>query len=173
MPPATVEIAPLLGELLDTLSHEQQCLDRFRRLLDEEERAIRTLSQPGMTSATTGKLAVLDELRGHERHRTALVQRLATGWAVEADALTLRTIADRIAGPASDALRVRHRQLTHAIADVRQASDFNGTLVANSLACFRDMIGAAAPKAEAPLYSASGALRTASAADATIMERRG
>lgn len=154
------DVTPTIAELVSTLDQEQAGLDALLVLFDQEREAIRTLSSDALTSVNRAQLKLLGEIRAVEETRRAIVHRLAEEWAVDAERLTLRAIADRIGAPEAGRLLRRQDRLNEAIRAARDGSAFLGTLIADSLSLFREVLSiwqrGSAPR---PLYAQSGELQ--------------
>jgi flagellar biosynthesis/type III secretory pathway chaperone len=163
----------LVETLAEILTQEQQALESFLGLLRREQDAIRHLSSSKMTYVTAQKLNLLETVRVLEQRRSDAVARLADEWGVGEGELTLRAIADRIGVPEAGALLRQQDQLNKTIFEVRDASEFNGTLIGDSLDCFQRLLSACRIPEQPLLYSATGSLQTAPASEQAFVGRRG
>ncbi len=170
---ATVGILPLIESLIGVLTQEQTALESFLGLLRHEQDAIRTLSSSGMAEVTAQKLTLLEALRVLEQKRSEVVGQLAAAWGISEDDLTLRAIADRIEAQEAGALLCKQDQLNRTIIEVREASEFNGSLIAGSLDCFRQLLSACRVLEQPLLYSATGAWQPTQPSGQVVAGRRG
>jgi flagellar biosynthesis/type III secretory pathway chaperone len=163
----------LVETLAEILTQEQQALESFLGLLRHEQDAIRRLSSSGMADVTAHKLNLLETVRVLEQKRSEVVARLTDEWGVGEGELTLRAIADRVGAPEAGALLRQQEQLNKTILEVREASEFNGTLIDDSLDCFQRLLSACRIPEQPLLYSATGSLQTALASEQAFVGRRG
>jgi len=168
-----VGVTSLVEALTEILTQEQQALASFLGLLRHEQAAIRGLSSMQMAAITAEKLTLLEAIRLLEQRRSELISELSGEWDVDEDALTLRAVADRVGAPEAGALLRRQDQLKKTILEVREASEFNGSLVASSLDCFQQLLSACRPSEQPLLYSATGSLQPAPASGQAFVGRRG
>jgi len=168
-----VGITSLVETLAEILTQEQQALESFLGLLRHEQDAIRRLSSSGMADITVKKLNLLEAIRVLEQKRSEVVAQLADEWGVSEGELTLRAIANRVGAPEAGALLRQQDQLNRTIVAVRDASEFNGTLIDDSLDCFQRLLSACRVPEQPLLYSATGAWQSTSAAGQVVAGRRG
>jgi flagellar biosynthesis/type III secretory pathway chaperone len=164
--------SPSLSALIGLLEEQQARFEAFLTLLHEEQTAIKTISSTSLVAVNEAKLKVLEEIRLLEDKRGAAVARLAANWRVEPEGLTLRGIAERV-GPieAGTLLRLQDR-LNKAILAVRDATAFNGGLIARSLVFLNQGLDVwrVRPR-EAARYSPSGAIEAAATRSAFVEQQ--
>ncbi|MBI5410646.1 MAG: flagellar protein FlgN [Nitrospirae bacterium] len=165
--------SPLVETLIEVLAQEQGAFDKLLGLLGQEQKAVRTLSSQAMADANLQKLALLEEIGPLEQKRTEVVAELAAEWAVSREELTLRAIAERVGDQDGGALLRKLDQLNKTIAGVRDASEFNGSLIAGALDCFRQLLAACCIPERQTLYSATGSLQPALTSGQAFVGRRG
>lgn len=125
--------SPSISTLIDLLETQQARFEAFLKVLDRERAGIKSLASVSLVEISESKLALLEDIRLLEEKRSAVVCRLASNWGVQADRLTLRAIADRV-GPIESGLLLRlHERLNRVVTAVRDATSFNGELIARSL----------------------------------------
>ena len=125
--------SPSISTLIDLLEAQQARFEAFLKVLDHERAGINSFASASLVEISDSKLALLEDIRLLEEKRSAVVSRLAGNWGVQADTLTLRAIADRV-GPIESGLLLRlHERLNRVVMAVRDATSFNGELIARSL----------------------------------------
>ncbi|MEW6542384.1 MAG: flagellar protein FlgN [Nitrospirota bacterium] len=165
--------APLIEQLVEVLAKEQQGLEAFLAVLERERHAIKALSADGMAAATSAKLTLLETLGAIERQRAEVIAQLAREWSVEADQLTLRAIAERVEAREAGALLRMRDTLNRALAELGDANEFNGMVIAHSLACFEGGLSAGRVNPATPLYSAAGLLQMVQGPGEPTLARKG
>lgn len=169
----TVGTFPLIETLIEVLAQEQGALDKLLGLLSQEQKAVRTLSSQTMVDTTLQKLTLLEEIHSLEQKRMEVVVELAAEWAVSQEGLTLRAIAGRIEAQEAGILLRKRDQLNKTVTQVRDASEFNGFLIAGALDCFQQLLAACRIPEQQTLYSATGSLQPALAFGQAFVGRRG
>lgn len=175
MQPATATLASdarQIDALITVLGEEHRRLEALRALLKDEQQAIRALALEKMKATTAEKLKLLDAIRVLEERRSVILRELAEQWAVAEEDLSLRAIAARAGPLEADTLLREQEALAHVLAELRDANEFNGSLLAGSLACFQHCLSAWQPAGPAPIYSEHGTLRP-SGTDASFITRQG
>jgi len=153
--------SPSIGALIGLLQTQQARFDAFLALLAREREAIKSLAPTPLVELSQAKLTLLEEIQRLEEQRAEMLTRIAGTWAVPADSLTLRAIAERV-GPIESARLLRLREDLHkAVAAIREATGLNEVLLARSLEFLSEGLGVwrSAPKASS-LYSSHGNLRS-------------
>jgi flagellar biosynthesis/type III secretory pathway chaperone len=164
-PTATAAVTSLIR----LLEQEEEQLTALLNLLRDEQQAIKTLSSHGLQAVTAAKLHTLESLKTLEGERLLAVRHLADAWGGDEHDLTLRAIAERI--PAAEAgrlLRLRDR-LARTLAAVHEASDFNRTLIDQSLATIRQGLTAWQRTDVSPLYASDGTLQRSWSAERPLV----
>jgi flagellar biosynthesis/type III secretory pathway chaperone len=170
---STVEVSPLIETLIEVLAQEHAALESFLGLLRLEQDAIRTLSSSAMAEVTAQKLTQLEAIRVLEQKRSEVVGRLAGEWGVSDGELTIRAIADRVGALEAGAVLRMQDQLNRTIVAIGEASEFNGSLIANSLDCFQQLLSACRLPEQPLLYSATGAWQPTQTSGQAVVEGRG
>jgi len=168
-----VGVTSLVEALTEILTQEQQALESFLELLRHEKEAIRRLSSSRMADITIQKLNLLETIRVLEQKRSEAVGQLADEWGVNEGELTLRAIAGRVAASEAGGLLRQQDRLKKTMLEVRDASEFNGILIGDSLDFFHQLLSACRVPEQPLLYAATGAWQSTSAAGQVVVGRRG
>lgn len=149
-----------ISALITLLQTQQARFEVFLTLLTREREAIKSLATAPLVEISQAKLTLLGEIRSLEDERATVVCRIASQWGVTPDSLTLRGIAQRLASEESVTMLRLQERLHRIVAAVREATTFNGELLARSLAFVKQGLDVwrSAPRATS-LYSSQGALK--------------
>lgn len=162
----------VVPHLADILSREEAECDRLLETLRQERRAIRRLTLSDLSHINDLRFHILQSLDRIEAERRHLMDRLANGWGLPSDSMTIQTVVDRLNASGIQEVEAHHTRLADKIRSAREEITLNARLIDGIQEFIKKVLHAwtdAVPNEG--IYSSSGECRPGRTGGALLRQR--
>lgn len=164
--------ASAAAAILDILTREEAHCDRLNQTLEQERNALRRLSVTEFPMLNEQRLRNLQQFQALEAERAAVVNRLADGWRLPRETVTLPAVIDRLDQREKRDVERCHERLTAKVRTLRQDTAVNALLVAGiQTLCRKAMHLSREALPEQSTYSPSGESQRAGVGGMMLRQR--